>query len=149
MKQCLFWNLCLSRCSFFAIILNFCIDRPFGFRPIRINIFFYVSNFCLDRPFGFSVHRDALFCLSHLFRFATYRAFVLLLFFCKFFVLTKYFLIASVFSGCTSLSPSFVFRHPFAPWIWLKRLYIRVQGLILGIRRDEPSLLETCFILLM
>ncbi|KEH42625.1 transmembrane protein, putative [Medicago truncatula] len=29
----------------------------------------------MDRPFGFSVHRDALFCLSRLFRFVTYRAF--------------------------------------------------------------------------
>ena len=38
-------------------------------------IIFYVSNFCMYRPFGFSVHRDALFCLSCLFRFATYRAF--------------------------------------------------------------------------
>jgi len=29
----------------------------------------------MDHPFGFSVHRDALFCLSRIFRFATYRAF--------------------------------------------------------------------------
>jgi len=75
------WNVpsesCPTRCSYFVIILNFCIDRPCGFQPIRIIIFhfFFVSNFCLDRPFGFSVHRDAIFCLSRLLRFATYRAF--------------------------------------------------------------------------
>jgi len=28
----------------------------------------------INRPFGFSVHRDAHFCLSCLFRYATYRA---------------------------------------------------------------------------
>jgi len=79
------WNApsdsCPTRCSYFVIILNFCIGRPCGFQPIRIIIFhffhfiFYVSNFCMDRPFGFSVHRDALFYLSRLFRFATYRTF--------------------------------------------------------------------------
>ena len=64
-------------CSYFVTTLNFCIDRPCGFSIYQGNYFhhfLYVSNFCLDCPFGFSVHRDAHFCLSRLFRFATYRA---------------------------------------------------------------------------
>jgi len=61
-------------CLFFYV-LNFCIDRPFGFSAYQDNFLFNVSNFCLDCPFGFSVHRDVHFFLSHLFGFATYRAF--------------------------------------------------------------------------
>jgi len=108
------------------LILNFCIDCPFGvFQSIRIIIFVHVSNDCLDRPFGFSVNRNAHFCLSRLCRLATYRAvFFLLNFFylIDFFgyILTKYFLTASVFIRRVSLSPSFVIRHHFAPGIWLK-----------------------------
>jgi hypothetical protein len=112
---------CAGWCSYFVMILKFCIDLPFGFQPIRIIIFVHVSNFCLDRPFGFSVHRDAHFCLSHFLRFATYRAHIL----------TEYFLTAPAFIGRVSLLPSiickshctwaFVTRHPLAPGVWLKR----------------------------
>jgi hypothetical protein len=63
----------------FLFILNFCIDRPFGFSAYQDDFLFNVSNFCLDRPFGFSVHRDAHSCLSRPFRFSTYRA-VLIIF---------------------------------------------------------------------
>jgi len=43
--------------------------------------FLKIPNFCLDLPFGFLVHQEYVpfcasnFCLSHLFRFATHRAF--------------------------------------------------------------------------
>ena len=85
----------------FLFILNFCIDRPFGFSAYQDDFLFNVSNFCLDRPFGFSVHRDAHSCLSRPFGFSTYRA-VLMIF------LTKYFLTASVFTVRGSSSPSMV-----------------------------------------
>jgi len=41
-----------------------------GFQSTGSIFLFYAPNFCLDRPFGFSVHRDALYCLSRLFRFS-------------------------------------------------------------------------------
>ena len=95
-------GLCQTGCSYFVflLILNFCIDRPFGFSAYQDDFLFNVSNFCLDRPCGFSVHRDAHFCLSRFFRFATHRAFI--------FFLTKYFLTASVFIGRASLLPFIV-----------------------------------------
>ena len=40
-----------------------------GFQSTGSIFLFYAPNFCLDRHFGFPVHRDALYCLSHLFRF--------------------------------------------------------------------------------
>jgi len=42
-----------------------------GFQSIGNIFLFYARNFCLDRPFRFSVHWDALYCLSRLFRFST------------------------------------------------------------------------------
>jgi hypothetical protein len=92
-------GLCLTRCSYFVMILNFCIDCPF--RVSTYQDIFFVSNFCLDRPFGFSVHRDAHFCLSRFLRFATYRAATFL---------TEYFLTAPAFLERVSLSPSMIVR---------------------------------------
>jgi len=55
----------------FLKILDFCLDRPFGFSVHWECIpFLCAPNFYLDRPFGFSIHWDAFYCLSRLFRFS-------------------------------------------------------------------------------
>ncbi|KEH32983.1 hypothetical protein MTR_3g012390 [Medicago truncatula] len=102
------------------LILNFCIDRPFGFSIYQDNLFVHVSNFCLDRPFGFSVHRDAHFCLSHLFRFATYRTFM----FDRVFLdctdiqrKCEFVTICSHEGHCTR---AFIVRRPLALGVWLE-----------------------------
>jgi len=61
-----------------VVILCFCLWKSLtfswtalsGFKSTGSIFLFCVPNFCLDRPFGFSVHRDALYCLSRLFRFS-------------------------------------------------------------------------------
>ena len=56
---------------FFEKSLTFAWIALSGFQFTGSMFLFYAPNFCLDRPFGISVHRDALFCLSRLFRFST------------------------------------------------------------------------------
>jgi len=67
----------------------------------------------MDRPFGFSVHRDALFCLSRLFRFATYRAFF-------------FWQSISWLHRCSQeiqvRHSFFFFRHSFAPGVCLNQI---------------------------
>jgi len=41
-----------------------------GFQSTGNVFLFCAPNFFLDRPFGCSVHRDALYCLSRIFRFS-------------------------------------------------------------------------------
>ena len=52
------WNApsesCLTRCSYFVIILNFCIDPPCGFQPIRIIIFHFSLHFILSLTFAWT-----------------------------------------------------------------------------------------------
>jgi len=55
---------------FFFKSLTFAWIAYAGFQSTR-NIFLYAPNFFLDHPFRFSVHRDAQFFLSRLFRFST------------------------------------------------------------------------------
>ena len=126
-----------------SLILNFCIDRPFGFSAYQDNYFlFNVSNFCLDRPFGFSVHRDAPFCLSRLFRFSTYQ--VVLLFLGKVFFdcicvhrSRKFITIHSCKSHCTARKSfsydvrTFIVRRPLAPRVMLERTFLSKTCFIL------------------
>jgi len=80
------WNApsesCPTRCSYFVIILNFCIDPPCGFQPIRIIIFHFSFHFFfLSLTFAWTALSDfqsietLFFCLSRFFRSTTYRAF--------------------------------------------------------------------------
>ena len=131
-------------CSYFVMILNFCIDRPFRVSIYQDNCNFF-SNFCLDCPFGFSVHRDTHFCLSRLFRFATYWAFY---FFDK------------VFLDCigfrASLPPSIVVKviahGPSQPGVrlplesgWKGSTLFWAQSLSLEFPWGRTLLLEVCF----
>jgi len=110
------------------MIPNFCIDRPFWVSTYQD--FFFVSNFCLDCPFGFSVHRDAHFSISHLFRFATYRAFIF----------------DKVFFDCTDIHGTCEFvtilcnQASVCPWsLVVKIVHFWAQSLLLEIHGDEPS----------
>ncbi|RHN58938.1 hypothetical protein MtrunA17_Chr4g0007771 [Medicago truncatula] len=123
------------------MILNFCIDRFCGFQPIRIIIFFlYVSNFCMGRPFGFSVHRDALFLPKPPFPVCDLSSF---------FILTKYFLTASVFTGHTSL-PSFFVLGIHCPWnsVNSDSITFEHKATLLTFMGTSLLLLKTCFMLL-
>jgi len=66
---------CFSSRSLFLFFvckksLTFAWTALSGFQSTGSIFLFCAPNFCLDCPFGFSVHRDALYCLSRLFRFS-------------------------------------------------------------------------------
>ena len=94
-------GLCLTGYSYLVLILNFCIDRPFGFSIYRDNHFFFMSLiFSWTALSGFQ-STETLILPKSPFQVCDLSS-------CYF--LTEYFLTAPAFIGRVSLSPSTVVK---------------------------------------